>query len=95
MDAIALAAGVSKPTLYRYYQNKEALFIAVLEQLAVGHLSDHTLLALRDKPMQNLAILQEALTLWAQETIKNLMHPTYIASSRPSLSKEGPFSGRF
>jgi TetR/AcrR family transcriptional repressor of mexJK operon len=82
MDAIALAAAVSKPTLYRYYQNKEALFIAVLEQLAVGHLSDHTLLALRDKPMQNLAILQEALTLWAQETIKNLMHPTYIGLMR-------------
>jgi len=82
MDAIALAAGVSKPTLYRYYQNKEALFIAVLEHLAVGHLSDHTLLALRDKPMQNLAILQEALTLWAQETIKNLMHPTYIGLMR-------------
>jgi len=82
MDAIALAAGVSKPTLYRYYQNKEALFIAVLEQLAIGHLSDYTLLALRDKPMQNLAILQEALTLWAQETIKNLMHPTYIGLMR-------------
>src|SRR6266699_5694598 len=87
MDAIALAAGVSTPTLYRYYQNKEALFIAVLEQLAVGHLSDHTLLALLDKPMQNLAILQEALTLWAQETIKNLMHPTYIGLMRLRIAE--------
>ncbi len=82
MDAIALAAGVSKPTLYRYYQNKEALFIAVLEQLAVGHLSEHALLALRDRPMENLSILEEALTLWAQATIKRILHPTYIGLMR-------------
>jgi TetR/AcrR family transcriptional repressor of mexJK operon len=82
MDAIALAAGVSKPTLYRYYQNKEALFIAVLEQLAVGHLSEHALLALRNRPMENLSILEEALTLWAQETIKHILHPTYIGLMR-------------
>jgi AcrR family transcriptional regulator len=82
MDAIALAAGVSKPTLYRYYQNKEALFIAVLEQLAVGHLSEHALLALRDRPMENLSILEEALTLWARETIKHILHPTYIGLMR-------------
>ncbi len=82
MDALALAAGVSKPTLYRYYQNKEALFIAVLEQLAVGHLSEHALLALRDRPMENLSRLEEALTLWAQETIKHILHPTYIGLMR-------------
>src|SRR5215469_10259370 len=64
MDTLALAAGVSKPTLYRYYHNKEALFITVLEQLAVGHLSDHRLLALRERPMENLSVLEEALTLW-------------------------------
>ena len=82
MDAIALAAGVSKPTLYRYYQNKEALFIAVLEQLAVGHLSNDALLALRGRPMENLSVLEEALTLWAQETIKSILHPTYIGLVR-------------
>src|SRR5215467_11033144 len=82
MDAIAVAAGVSKPTLYRYYQNKEALFIAVLEQLAVGHLSNHVLLTLRERPVENLSMLEEALTLWAQETIKHIMHPTYIGLMR-------------
>ena len=35
MDAIAAAAQVSKPTLYRYYQNKEALFADVLGDLTV------------------------------------------------------------
>ena len=36
MDAIAEAAHVSKQTLYRYYQNKEALFVATLRQLALA-----------------------------------------------------------
>jgi len=82
MDTLALAAGVSKPTLYRYYHNKEALFIAVLEQLAVGHLSSHALLTLRERPVENLSMLKEVLTLWAQETIKHIMHPTYIGLMR-------------
>src|SRR2546427_7306632 len=71
MDAIAVAAGVSKPTLYRYYQNKEALFIAVLEQLAMHHLSESILLALRERPMDSLATLEHALTVWGQVTIKS------------------------
>lgn len=33
MDRIASAAGVSKPTLYGYFQDKQGLFIAVIEQL--------------------------------------------------------------
>lgn len=32
LDAIALEAGVSKPTLYQYFGNKERLFEAVLQQ---------------------------------------------------------------
>lgn len=33
MDALAAAAGVTKPTLYRYFDNKEALFAAALQSL--------------------------------------------------------------
>ncbi|MGB3263489.1 MAG: TetR/AcrR family transcriptional regulator [Microcoleus sp.] len=33
MDRIASAAGVSKPTLYRYFQDKEGLFIALTREL--------------------------------------------------------------
>jgi AcrR family transcriptional regulator len=61
MEAIAEAAAVSKPTLYRYYQSKEALFIAVLEHLALHQLSEDTLLVLRDRPMDSLATLEQAL----------------------------------
>ncbi|NMG22035.1 TetR/AcrR family transcriptional regulator [Brasilonema bromeliae] len=34
MDRLAVAAGVSKPTLYNYFQNKEGLFTALIERLA-------------------------------------------------------------
>jgi AcrR family transcriptional regulator len=33
MDRIAKAAGVSKPTLYNYFQDKEGLFLALVRQL--------------------------------------------------------------
>ena len=33
MDTLAAAAAVSKPTLYRYFENKEALFAAALQSL--------------------------------------------------------------
>jgi len=41
MRAIAEAAGVSKPAIYYYFSNKEALFESMLE-LAVSHISDTT-----------------------------------------------------
>jgi len=64
MDAIAAEARVSKQTLYRYYQNKETLFVAVLSQLALHHLDDPTWLSLRNMPMDSRLSLERALTLW-------------------------------
>jgi AcrR family transcriptional regulator len=37
MDNITAAAGVSKATVYNYFQDKEALFIALMEQLIQRH----------------------------------------------------------
>jgi AcrR family transcriptional regulator len=34
MDRIAVAAGVSKPTLYSYFRDKEGLFAALVQQIA-------------------------------------------------------------
>lgn len=36
MDRIAVAAGVSKPTLYSYFQDKEGLFTALIQQMVLG-----------------------------------------------------------
>ena len=44
MARIAKAAGVSKPTLYSYFQDKEGLFIAVVQQLL--HKSNQVALSL-------------------------------------------------
>ena len=44
MDRIAIAAGVSKPTLYSYFQDKEGLFTALIHQL----LPQEFLFSLRD-----------------------------------------------
>lgn len=82
MDTIALEAGVSKQTLYRYYQNKEALFIAVLERLALPQHTDSSLLALPDTPIESLTTLEHALTVWAQAAMKNLMQPDYLGLLR-------------
>jgi TetR/AcrR family transcriptional regulator, mexJK operon transcriptional repressor len=82
MDAIALEARVSKQTLYRYYQNKETLFVAVLSQLALQHLSERPWLSLRNTPMDSLPTLERALTRWAQEMIQQLMQPGYLGLLR-------------
>ncbi|MEM1241410.1 MAG: TetR/AcrR family transcriptional regulator [Cyanobacteria bacterium P01_H01_bin.26] len=44
MTRIAKAAGVSKPTLYSYFQDKEGLFVALVQQLM--HKSDQMIFAL-------------------------------------------------
>ena len=36
MDGIAAAAGVSKPTLYNYFRDKETLFVALVQKLVQG-----------------------------------------------------------
>ena len=82
MDAIAAEARVSKQTLYRYYQNKETLFVAVLSQLALHHLDDPTWLSLRNMPMDSLPTLERTLTMWAQEMIRQLMQPAYLGLLR-------------
>lgn len=82
MDAIAEEAQVSKPTLYRYYQNKEALFVAVLEQLALHQPSEHDLLAFQNMPMDSLTTLEHALTMWAHTTLENIMQPIYLGLLR-------------
>ncbi len=48
MDRIASAAGVSKPTLYSYFQDKEGLFINLMQQLTQK--SNEIVFSLRTNP---------------------------------------------
>jgi AcrR family transcriptional regulator len=87
MDAIAVAANVSKQTLYRYYQHKEALFIATMQQIVF----EQSLLAifaeLREAPMESLPQLEHALLTCAQVMLEHIMRPDYVALVRVLIAE--------
>ena len=91
MDAIAGAAGVSKQTLYRYYQTKDALFVDILRQLTVGSflreapvLSDETPLTSRDD-------LEAALVVFVTSASAYLLAPTYVSLLRVLIAEAPRF----
>ncbi|ESA33489.1 transcriptional regulator [Leptolyngbya sp. Heron Island J] len=72
MARIAKAAGVSKPTLYSYFQDKEGLFIAVVQQLL--HKSNHMALSLpvvAEMPPSPEAPLRAMATSFLSEAASN------------------------
>jgi TetR/AcrR family transcriptional repressor of mexJK operon len=61
VDAIAEQAAVSKPTLYRHFENKEAIFLAALRELVLQLPSPEALLLERDGSLrERLAAIAEA-----------------------------------
>jgi len=87
MDAIAVAANVSKQTLYRYYQHKEALFIATMQHMVFEHTMMTLLAELRETPMESLPQLEHALLTWAQVALENIMQPDYVALVRVLIAE--------
>jgi AcrR family transcriptional regulator len=87
MDGIAEAANVSKQTLYRYYQNKEALFVATMQQLVFEHAADALFAQLRQTPMESLPQLESTLVSWAQLVLENIMRPAYVALVRVLIAE--------
>jgi TetR/AcrR family transcriptional repressor of mexJK operon len=65
MDALAAAAGVTKPTLYRHFDNKEALFAAALQSLLERLPSPETMILNRSGTLRQrmTAIAYDALRL--------------------------------
>lgn len=82
MEAIAAAARVSKPTLYRYFPDKQALFVGVLEHLATDHLAEEKLTALQDVAIEGPEDLERVLTSWAGMTLERTMQPAYLGLIR-------------
>lgn len=87
MDAIAVAANVSKQTLYRYYQHKEALFIATMQHMVFEHTAMTTFAELRETPMESLPQLEHALLTWAQVVLEHTMRPDYVALVRVLIAE--------
>lgn len=82
VDAVTMAAGVSKQTVYVYYSSKRALFADVLEQASIGHPEFQALDFLRTTRPASRAELQGALTEFAQRVVQTMLQPEYISLLR-------------
>lgn len=87
MDAIAIAATVSKQTLYRYYQHKEALFIATMQHMVFEQTTTTMFAALREAPIESLPQLEDALLTWAKVMLEHIMQPDYVALVRVLIAE--------
>ncbi len=87
MDAIAVAANISKQTLYRYYQHKEALFIATMQHMVFEQTTMTMFAELRETPMESLPQLEHALLTWAQVMLEHIMRPDYVALVRVLIAE--------
>jgi TetR/AcrR family transcriptional repressor of mexJK operon len=87
MDAIAVAATVSKQTLYRYYQHKEALFIATMQHMVFEQSAMTMFTELRETPIESLPQLEHALLTWARVVLENIMRPDYVALVRVLIAE--------
>ena len=81
MDAIAESAGVSKMTLYRYFDSKEALFAGVIADLCEGIVAVDPGAALEDLPPE------EALTRFARRLMATVYAPETLALHRVVLAE--------
>ncbi len=90
-EAVRLAAGVSKETLYRYYATKEELFADVLRRLTLEHLpkplrADQALT--RGEDTEQLRKLVRTL---AREISLVMMRPDYLALLRVVIAESTRF----
>ena len=90
MDAVTAAAGVSKQTLYRYYETKAVLFADVLGQLIAepGPL-------LKDPPtgsrLRTKANLKTLLTSLSQDYLARILEPRQVALLRVVIAEGSRF----
>jgi len=87
MDTIAVAATVSKQTLYRYYQHKEALFIATMQQMVFEQSTTTMFIELRQTPIESLPQLEQALLTWASVMLEHILQPDYLALVRVLIAE--------
>jgi TetR/AcrR family transcriptional regulator of autoinduction and epiphytic fitness len=91
MDRIAAAAGVSKPTLYNYFQDKEGLFITLIKKLVESKFQH-----LFTPQPQRSAVSPDngkiALRQLAEKIVNNTAHePQFLDFLRIILGESGRF----
>lgn len=82
MDVIASMAGVSKPTIYRYFDTKEQLFDAILDDVA-----SHILLAAPSEPALDSESVQAGLTTLAKRAAAVVLSDNLIALQRLAIAE--------
>jgi TetR/AcrR family transcriptional regulator, mexJK operon transcriptional repressor len=90
MDAVTAAAGVSKQTLYRYYESKSALFGDVLGQLIAEPPPMGGKRAKTESP-RNLADLQRLLVVASRRYLARVMEPEQLALLRVVIAEGNRF----
>ena len=91
MDAIAAEARVSKQTLYRYYQTKDALFIDILRQLTVGSFLRESPAITDGTPLASRTALEAALVAFVTSASDYLLSPTYVSLLRVLIAEAPRF----
>lgn len=82
METISSKAGVAKQTLYNYFGNKDALFIAVVDQKCDYH--DNATMRSSDITSENV---EEVLKKYAQSKLADLVSPENTAMFRMMISE--------
>jgi AcrR family transcriptional regulator len=86
MDKVATAAGVSKATVYNHFQDKETLFLALIEQFTaerMGSFFNH------QPPISDLAIALKTVAYAILDRIEQ--DPSFIPFMRLLIAESGRF----
>ncbi|MGB3405463.1 MAG: TetR/AcrR family transcriptional regulator [Microcoleaceae cyanobacterium] len=91
MDRIAAAAGVSKPTLYNYFQDKEGLFVALIQKLVQSKFQ-HLFTPQQQRPVIPAGSEKIFLRQLAERVIDNMANnPQFLDFMRIILGESGRF----
>jgi AcrR family transcriptional regulator len=91
MDRIAAAAGVSKPTLYNYFQDKERLFIALIKKLVESKFQ-HLFTPQQQRPVIPPGNSKIFLRQLAERVVNNTANePQFLNFMRIILGESGRF----
>lgn len=79
MDRVAAAAGVSKPTIYSHFQDKEGLFNALMEQMVQNMQWAKSVSRLRQAPLESPeVVLRQLANEMLDSCLGNLERITFI-----------------
>lgn len=88
VDAIAAQAGVSKRTIYDYYGDKKALFLATIEQISAAQAAAFP--ELLERTLGDVTDVEAALTAFAREFARGMVRSPERAAVLRLVGTEAP-----